>query len=63
MLNLPFAALLLGSGSGMYEETELFMPAKWFGIIMFVVLLLILLTTVAFANKGKELPAREHEDH
>lgn len=61
MLNLPFAAMLLGSE--MYEETELFMSAKWFGIIMFTLLVLLLLATVAFANKGKELPARAHEDH
>lgn len=61
MLNLPFAAMLLGSE--MYEDTELFMPAEWFGIIMFTLLVLTLLATVAFANKGKELPARAHEDH
>lgn len=61
MLNLPFATMLLGSE--MYQDTELFMPAVWFGIIMFVILMLMLLATVAFANKGKELPARAHEDH
>ena len=61
MLNLPFATMLLGSE--MYQHTELFMPAEWFGIIMFAVLMLILLTNVAFANKGKEHPAPAHDDH
>ena len=61
MLNLPVATMLLGSE--MYQDTELFMPAKWFGIIMFILLVMMLLVTVAFANKGKELPARAHEDH
>ena len=61
MLNLPFATMLLGSE--MYQHTELFMPAVWFGIIMFAILMLMLLATVAFANKGKELPAHAHEDH
>lgn len=59
MLNLPFAALFLAAE----EDRELFMPTYWFGILMFALLMFILLVTVAFANKGRELPAEEHHDH
>lgn len=41
-------------------HAELFMPAEWFGIIMFILLMLALLLTVSFSNKGKELPAESH---
>lgn len=42
------------------EDSELFMPTPWFGIIMFAVLMLSLLVTLGFANKGRELPADTH---
>lgn len=62
-MHLNYAAQLLGAEGGYFEEAELFMPAEWFGIIMFGLLMLMLLTTVAFTSRGKQLPAQEHEDH
>lgn len=62
-MHLNYAALLLSAEGGYFEETELFMPAQWFGISMFGLLLLMLLITVSFSNTGKQLPAQEHEDH
>ncbi|WP_300344677.1 hypothetical protein [Nesterenkonia sp.] len=60
-MNLPFAALLLAAEGG--EEHELFMPAEWFGIVMFILLMLALLTALSFSNKSRELPADPHSDH
>ncbi|MDO5492272.1 MAG: hypothetical protein Q4F53_01500 [Nesterenkonia sp.] len=62
MSDLTFAALLLAADDA-HVVNELFMPTKWFGIIMFIVLMLMLLVTVMFSSKGKQLPPREHEDH
>ncbi|WP_120004888.1 hypothetical protein [Nesterenkonia muleiensis] len=61
MLNLPFDVLMLMTGAA--EETELFMPTPWFGVIMFAALMLSLLVTLGFANKGKELPADPTSGH
>ncbi|GAA3052442.1 MULTISPECIES: hypothetical protein [Actinomycetes] len=61
MLNPPFAAEMLAAEAE--EEIALFMPAEWFGIIMFIVLMLLLLITVGFSSKSKSPAAREHEDH
>ena len=61
MLNLPFDAPMLTAVAT--EDTELFMPTPWFGIIMFSVLMLSLLVTLAFANKGRELPADSTSGH
>lgn len=61
-MNLPFDVTTLTAVAA--EDAELFMPTPWFGIIMFAVLLLSLLITLGFANKGRELPAETHSsDH
>lgn len=57
-MNLPVLALLADEAAG-----ELPMPAPWFGIGFFAVLMLSLLVTLGFANKGRELPADTHTDH
>ena len=57
-MNLPVLALLADE-----VVTELPIPAPWYGIIFFVLLMLSLLVTLAFANKGKELPADPTADH
>lgn len=57
-MNLPVLALLADE-----VVTELPIPAPWYGIIFFVLLMLSLLVTLAFANKGKELPADPTTDH
>ena len=61
MLNLPFAAQMLSAEGA--EESALFMPAEWFGIVMFAILMFSLLITLGFANKGRELPAEAYPDH
>lgn len=61
MLNLPIAAQMLSAEGA--EESALFMPSHWFGIIMFAILLFSLLITLSFSNKGRELPAEAHSDH
>ncbi|WP_010524951.1 hypothetical protein [Nesterenkonia sp. F] len=61
MLNTPIAALLAEASEE--HGGELFMPAPWFGIIMFALLMSMLLITVSFSSKGRQLPAKEHEDH
>lgn len=58
-MNLPILALLADEQGGY----ELPMPAEWYGIIMFAVLMLSLLLTLSFAHKGKELPADASADH
>ncbi|WP_022873660.1 hypothetical protein [Nesterenkonia alba] len=49
-MNLPVFAQLVAD---QYNGYELFMPAEWFGIIMFVVLMASLLVTLAFSNKNR----------
>lgn len=61
MQNLPLAAQVLSAEGS--ESHELFMPTVWFGILMFVLLMGLLLTTLAFTSRGKQLPATEHESH
>lgn len=61
MLNLPFDVPMLTTVAA--EDHELFMPTPWFGIIMFAVLMLSLLVTLGFANKGRELPADPNSGH
>ncbi|GAA1806112.1 hypothetical protein [Nesterenkonia flava] len=58
-MNLPILALLADENHGY----ELPMPAEWFGVIMFILLMLALLVTLGFANKGKKLPADPNSDH
>lgn len=59
-MNLPIIALLLAEES---HGHELPIPALWYGIIMFLLLMGSLLITLAFANKGRELPADPNADH
>ena len=58
-MNLPVLALLAEP----YNGYELPMPAYWYGIIMFALLMLSLLITLAFSGKGKELPADPQGHH
>ncbi|MGJ9404943.1 hypothetical protein ACHABQ_01280 [Nesterenkonia aurantiaca] len=59
MLNLHVIATVLGA-----EETAaLPIEAHWYGIIMFILLMFLLLITVSFAGKGRQLPAAPHGDH
>lgn len=57
-MNLPVLALLADE-----VVAELPIPAPWYGIGFFAILMLSLLVTLGFANKGKELPADTHTDH
>lgn len=57
-MNLPVLTLVADEA-----YTELPMPAPWFGVIMFAILMLSLLITLSFSNKGKQLPAEAHGDH
>lgn len=57
-MNLSFDVTMLTAVAA--EDSELFMPTPWFGIIMFAVLMLSLLVPLGFANKGRELPADTH---
>ncbi|GAA1144044.1 hypothetical protein [Nesterenkonia lutea] len=61
MLNLHVLATVLAAETE--EHSALPIEAHWFGIIMFALLLLLLLVTLGFANKGRELPAQAHSDH
>lgn len=56
---LPVLTLLADA----YNGYELPVPAVWFGIIMFIVLMLSLLLTLSFTNKGRELPADPNAEH
>lgn len=57
-MNLPVLALLADE-----VVAELPIPAPWYGVGFFAILMLSLLVTLGFANKGKELPADTHTDH
>lgn len=59
-MNLPIIALLLAEES---HGHGLPIPAVWYGIIMFLLLMGALLITLSFANKGRELPADPNADH
>lgn len=59
MLNLQVIATILGAE----ETTALPIPALWYGIIMFILLMFLLLITLSFAGKGRQLPAAPHSDH
>ena len=59
-MNLPIIALLLAEESQGYE---LPIPAVWYGTIMFILLMGSLMITLAFSNKGRELPADTNADH
>lgn len=61
MLNLHVIATVLGAEPG--EASPLPIDALWYGLIMFALLLFLLLITVSFANKGRELPASPNSDH
>ncbi|WP_202922938.1 hypothetical protein [Nesterenkonia haasae] len=58
-MNLPVLALL----ADQYHGYELPMPAYWYGIIIFAILMLSLLITLGFSGKGKELPADPQGHH
>ncbi|MCH8559091.1 hypothetical protein LTH96_05440 [Nesterenkonia sp. LB17] len=59
MFNLHVIATVLGAE----EPSALPIEAHWFGIIMFVLLMFLLLITMSFADKGRQLPAAPHSDH
>lgn len=56
---LPVLTLLAEEHAG----SELFMPAPWFGIVVFAILMLSLLVTLGFSNKNRELPADPQAHH
>lgn len=61
MLNLHVIATVLGAEGT--ETHALPIDAHWYGIIMFILLMFLLLITVSFADKGRQLPAAPHSDH
>ena len=61
MLNLHVIATVLGAEA--HEASPLPIDALWIGLIMFGLLMFLLLITMGFANKGRQLPAAPHSDH